>query len=227
MPALIGQIADGLVTFLNASTIPAELEAGGDLAVYSDHGSYVVFSGPISDITGDGTCFLVFGQQIKQVTRATMDFDTQKTSLYVASAFSPALANNSVVSLKRRVFVDVVKLYDPTCKLAELAVGRIVIVPKDRKDEFLTRGASQRDIRLDVAVQRKLPADASASNDAVVIEQMMEICDQIITMCEGVILSSSLAAQVATECPAIFSPADLQGMRVATGIVTFTFRSVG
>jgi hypothetical protein len=88
--------------------------------------------------------------------------------------------------------------------------------------EPMSRGTVTHDVRIDVAIQKRLgdPANAQAESDG-----LMALAEQIATYLRDIQLAGSPGARwTQTEHPAIYAPEHLEQMRQFTAVLTLTYR---
>lgn len=116
-------------------------------------------------------------------------------------------------------FNDAARKYEPTRELKEFATLRVTVVPSARRKSILGRSGHQRDVDIDVAIQKKLTAADNAEVDA-----LDDLADEI----SDWLLKRKVTTFrcVATEDKALWSPDHLKEKKLYTSVVTATFRRV-
>ena len=138
----------------------------------------------------------------------------------IADAVTEEL-NNPPVGAFTLAFVAA-RHYRPQFDLAELKVLRVSVVPRGLAISSLSRSINQREVGVDVAVQKKVnPADVAE------LDGLMALVGQIADyLCLRRLTSMPGAMWVKTENLPIYSPEHLETKQVFTSLLTFTFRVV-
>lgn len=108
--------------------------------------------------------------------------------------------------------------YQPTFDLADLKTLKVTVVPKTKTAVGGTRGASQDDYDIDVAVQKKLGADPKAESDA-----LMLLVEKIADHLRGKRLAG--ASWLATQNEPVFAPEHIEQFRQFTSVLTVMYRA--
>ena len=110
--------------------------------------------------------------------------------------------------------------YQPQFDLAEMKGLHVSVVPGGVTLASLGRGRSQSDVKIDVAVQKKLK-----KADAAEIDPLMALVEEIVEFFKARRLSAvPEAAWVKTENAPIVAQEHMAEMRQFTSVVTLTFR---
>ena len=113
-----------------------------------------------------------------------------------------------------------VRAYRPVYELQTMATLHVTVVPKGLALELSDRShAQRRDVRIDVAVQKK------AANDTE-IDGLMALVEEIAGYVKDMDLGSCAAVWLRTENEPIYSPEHLAELGVFTSVLTLTFRVV-
>jgi hypothetical protein len=116
--------------------------------------------------------------------------------------------------------VTAARAYAPVFDLAQMKDLHVTVVPKGLEQELASRGSTPRDVKVDVAVQKKL-----SQCDAAEIDPLMQLVEEIAAFFKLRRLASfSAAVWVKTENVPIYSQDHLADLRQFTSVLTFTFR---
>jgi len=116
--------------------------------------------------------------------------------------------------------VAAARAYQPVFDLAEMKTLHVTVVPKGLEQELTSRGSTPRDVKVDVAVQKKLQAA-----DAAEIDPLMQLVEEIAAFFKLRRLAHyPQAVWVKTENVPIYSQEHLAELRQFTSVLTFTFR---
>lgn len=108
--------------------------------------------------------------------------------------------------------------YHPVLELPDLKVLKVSIIPKTKTAAAGTRSASQNDYQIDLAVQKKLGAEAKAESDALML-LVQEITDHL----RGKRLAG--VAWLSSQNDPIFVPEHMEQFRQFTSVLTLTYRA--
>ncbi len=113
--------------------------------------------------------------------------------------------------------------YLPRVELADLKTLKVTVVPSSVSVVTASRGQTQRDVAIDVAVQKKLAREQNADLDPLLI-----LAEEIAEHFRGKRLDSFPdAVWVKTEFKPIYAPEHIEQLRTFTSVVTLTFRMIG
>ena len=115
-----------------------------------------------------------------------------------------------------------VRSYLPRSDLAELKTLKVTVVPSGLTVVTASRGQSQQDVALDVAVQQKLSGENNAD-----LDPLLALAEEIAAHFRGKRLTTFADAMwVKTEFKAIYAPDHIDQLRTFTSVVTLTFRVI-
>jgi hypothetical protein len=118
-----------------------------------------------------------------------------------------------------------VRTYLPVYDLAEMADLHVTVVPKGVTSQVASRDASQLEISIDIAVQKKLLSSGAA--DTAEIDVLMDLCEEIADFLRQRRLAAfPAAAWVRTDHVAIYSPEHLEQLRQFTSVMTVIYRAM-
>jgi DNA-binding XRE family transcriptional regulator len=118
--------------------------------------------------------------------------------------------------------ITVARAYLPRVELADLKTLRVTVVPSGVTVATASRGQTQRDVAIDVAVQKKLGQE---QNEA--LDPLLALAEEIAEHFRGKRLDSFPdAAWVKTEFKPIFAPEHIEQLRTFTSVLTLTFRVI-
>lgn len=116
--------------------------------------------------------------------------------------------------------VTAARAYQPVFDLAEMKDLHVTVVPKGLEQELGSRAGTPREIKVDVAVQKKLQ-----TADAAEIDPLVQLVEEIAVIFRLKRLPHMpLAIWVKTENVPIYSQEHLSELRQFTSVLTFTFR---
>lgn len=141
--------------------------------------------------------------------------------LIIALADAVVTALNGAVDGTFNAEFTAVRAYRPQFNLEGLETLRVSVVPRSLAMEAATRTSLQRDVQIDVAVQKKVNVD-----DAAVIDAQMALVEQIAEFFKFKRLPSVGAIWLVTQNAPIYSAEHLEQHRVFTSMLTLTFRIV-
>ena len=111
--------------------------------------------------------------------------------------------------------------YLPRFELEEMEELHVTVVPKGVELVQASRGRSQTDVKVDVAVQKKLEAA-----DAAELDPLMALVEEIAEHFKARRLPGMpQAVWLKTENVPVYSQEHMQELRQFTSVVTFTFRA--
>ncbi len=112
------------------------------------------------------------------------------------------------------------RAYQPVFDLAELKDLHVTVVPKGLEQELGSRNGTPREVKVDVAVQKKLQA-----TDAAEIDPLVGLVEEIAELFKLKRLPAyHQAVWTKTENVPIYSQEHLAELRQFTSVLTFTFR---
>ena len=115
-----------------------------------------------------------------------------------------------------------VRSYLPRSELAELKTLKVTVVPSGLSVVTASRGQSQQDVALDVAVQQKLSGENNAD-----LDPLLALAEEIAAHFRGQrLVSFPNAIWVKTEFKPIYAPDHIDQLRTFTSVVTLTFRVI-
>lgn len=118
--------------------------------------------------------------------------------------------------------IAVARAYLPCVELADLKTLRVTVVPSGVIVATASRGQIQRDVAIDVAVQKKLGQE---QNEA--LDPLLALAEEIAEHFRGKRLDSFPdAAWVKTEFKPIYAPEHIEQLRTFTSVLTLTFRVI-
>ena len=109
--------------------------------------------------------------------------------------------------------------YEPTRSLQDFQDLQVTVVPSARRKSIVGRNGTQRDIDLDVAIQKKLNAADSAE-----IDPLDDLSDEV----SDWLLRRKITdfRCIAVEDKALWSPDHLKEKKLYTSVMTATFRRI-
>ena len=115
-----------------------------------------------------------------------------------------------------------VRSYLPRSDLAELKTLKVTVVPSGLIVVTASRGQSQQDVAIDVAVQQKLSGENNAD-----LDPLLALAEEIAAYFRGKRLTTFAdAIWVKTEFKTIYAPDHIDQLRTFTSVVTLTFRVI-
>lgn len=112
--------------------------------------------------------------------------------------------------------------YLPRVELADLKTLKVTVVPSSVSIITASRGQTQRDVAIDVAVQKKLAHEQNAD-----LDPLLTLAEEIAEHFRGKRLDSFPdAAWVKTEFKPIYAPEHIEQLRTFTSVLTLTFRVI-
>jgi len=110
--------------------------------------------------------------------------------------------------------------YRPTFDLKEMKDLHVTVVPRGVEMSTAGRGLAQREVQIDIGIQKKL-----ATSEASEIDALMALVGQLADYLRGRRLGlSPEAVWVKTENTPIFAPEHLEQWRQFTSVLTLTYR---
>ncbi len=135
------------------------------------------------------------------------------------------VAESVVAELNAATFslpVTATRSYLPRVELANLKTLQVTVVPSSLVVATASRGQTQHDVAIDIAVQQKL-----ASEQNVDLDPLLALAEEIAAHFRGRRLDSFPdALWVKTEFKPIFAPEHLDQLRTFTSVLTLTFRVI-
>jgi DNA-binding XRE family transcriptional regulator len=118
--------------------------------------------------------------------------------------------------------IAVARAYLPRIELADLKTLRVTVVPSGVIVATASRNQTQRDVAIDVAVQKKLGQE---QNEA--LDPLLALAEEIAEHFRGKRLDSFPdAAWVKTEFKPIYALEHIEQLRTFTSVLTLTFRVI-
>ena len=119
--------------------------------------------------------------------------------------------------------LNAARAYRPVYDLKDMKDLRVTVVPKAVEIELAGRNLAQKDVQIDVAVQKKLSGSDSGGNPE--IDALMDLVEEVADFVRS---AGRLAGAVwiKTENAPIYSPDHMENLRQFTSVLTFTFRLV-
>lgn len=113
-----------------------------------------------------------------------------------------------------------VRSYLPRSELADLKALKVSVVPSGLSVVTASRGQTQQDVAIDVAVQQKLTGEANVD-----LDPLLSLAEEIAAHYQEKRLASlPEAIWVKTEFKTIYAPDHIDQLRTFTSVVTLTFR---
>ena len=135
------------------------------------------------------------------------------------------VAESVVAELNAATFslpVTATRSYLPRVELANLKTLQITVVPSSLVVATASRGQSQHDVAIDIAVQQKLGSEQNAD-----LDPLLALAEEIAAHFRGRRLDSFPdALWVKSEFKPIFAPEHLDQLRTFTSVLTLTFRVI-
>jgi len=117
-----------------------------------------------------------------------------------------------------------IRLYVPNFDLKDMKDLHVSVVPRGVELSTASRSLLQHDVQIDVAVQKKLPADtADTAGDQAAIDELMGLVQEIADFLRE-IGSFGDALWVKTENKPVYSSEHLSQLRQFTSLLTLTLR---
>lgn len=115
------------------------------------------------------------------------------------------------------------RCYVPVFDLKDMKDLHVTVVPRGLEMSTANRSLLQDDVQIDVAVQKKLPTDASS--DQAAIDALMAMVQEIADFVRSTGRFGD-ALWVKTENKPIYSPEHLEQLRQFTSVLTLTLRDM-
>lgn len=118
--------------------------------------------------------------------------------------------------------LSVSRSYLPRVELTDLKILRVTVVPSSVTVAAASRSQTQRDVAIDVAVQKKLGQEQNAS-----LDPLLALAEEIAEHFRAKRLDSFPGALcVKTEFKPIYAPEHIEQLRTFTSVLTLTFRVI-
>lgn len=118
--------------------------------------------------------------------------------------------------------IAAVRSYLPRVELADLKVLKVTVVPSSVTVAAVSRSQTQRDVAIDVAVQKKLGQEQNVS-----LDPLLALAEEIAEHFRAKRLDSFPGALcVKTEFKPIYAPEHIEQLRTFTSVLTLTFRVI-
>jgi hypothetical protein len=116
------------------------------------------------------------------------------------------------------------RLYRPDFELAEMKDLHVSVVPRGLEMSAADRALTQDDVRIDVAVQKKLSADSA--DDSAELDALIALVEEIADFLRGKrqLAGAPNVAWVRTENEPVYSAEHLGELRQFTSVLTVTYR---
>ena len=115
-----------------------------------------------------------------------------------------------------------VRSFLPRSDLAELKTLKVTVVPSGLTVVTASRGQSQQDVAIDVAVQQKLSGENNAD-----LDPLLALAEEMAAHFRGQRLTQfPNAIWVKTEFKTIYAPDHIDQLRTFTSVLTLTFRVI-
>jgi hypothetical protein len=115
------------------------------------------------------------------------------------------------------------RLYRPDFELADMKELHVSVVPRGLEMSAADRALTQDDVRIDVAVQKKLSADSA--DDKAELDALMALVEEVAGFLRQRRLAGAPnAAWVRTENEPVYSAEHLGELRQFTSVLTVTYR---
>lgn len=135
------------------------------------------------------------------------------------------IADSVLAELNATTFsqlLSVSRSYLPRVELTDLKVLRVTVVPSSMTVAAISRSQTQRDVAIDVAVQKKLGQEQNAS-----LDPLLALAEEIAEHFRAKRLDSFPGALcVKTEFKPIYAPEHIEQLRTFTSVLTLTFRVI-
>ena len=118
--------------------------------------------------------------------------------------------------------IAAVRSYLPRVELADLKTLKVTVVPSSVTVVAASRSQTQRDVAIDVAVQKKLGQEQNVS-----LDPLLALAEEIVEHFRAKRLDSFPGALcVKTEFKPIYAPEHIEQLRTFTSVLTLTFRVI-
>ena len=116
------------------------------------------------------------------------------------------------------------RTYRPARELTELATLRVTVVPRSVADEAASRSGDATEYGVDVAVRKKLSAEAVDAE----ADELVALCEEIVAHFRRKRLGGAVDAICSrTENVPVFSAEHIEESCVFVGVVTLLFKLIG
>lgn len=118
--------------------------------------------------------------------------------------------------------ITAIRSYLPRVELADLKTLKVTVVPSSVTVAAASRSLTQRDVAIDVAVQKKLGQEQNVS-----LDPLLALAEEIVEHFRAKRLDSFPGALcVKTEFKPIYAPEHIEQLRTFTSVLTLTFRVI-
>ena len=118
--------------------------------------------------------------------------------------------------------ITAIRSYLPRVELADLKTLKVTVVPSSVTVAAASRSQTQRDVAIDVAVQKKLGQEQNVS-----LDPLLALAEEIAEYFRAKRLDSFPGALcVKTEFKPIYAPEHIEQLRTFTSVLTLTFRVI-
>ena len=118
--------------------------------------------------------------------------------------------------------ITAIRSYLPRVELADLKTLRVTVVPSSVTVSAASRSQTQRDVAIDVAVQKKLGQEQNVS-----LDPLLALAEEIAEHFRAKRLDSFPGALcVKTEFKPIYAPEHIEQLRTFTSVLSLTFRVI-
>jgi hypothetical protein len=118
--------------------------------------------------------------------------------------------------------ITAIRSYLPRVELADLKALKVTVVPSSVTVAAASQSQTQRDVAIDVAVQKKLGQEQNPS-----LDPLLALAEEIAEHFRAKRLDSFPGALcVKTEFKPIYAPKHIEQLRTFTSVLTLTFRVV-
>ena len=115
-----------------------------------------------------------------------------------------------------------VRSYLPRSDLADLKTLKVTVVPSGLTVVTASRGQTQQDVAIDVAVQQKLSGENNED-----LDPLLALAEEMAAHFRGKrLITFADAMWVKTEFKTIYAPDHIDQLRTFTSVVTLTFRVI-
>lgn len=118
--------------------------------------------------------------------------------------------------------ITAIRSYLPRVELADLKTLKVTVVPSSVTVAAASRSQTQRDVAIDVAVQKKLGQEQNVS-----LDPLLALAEEVAEHFRAKRLDSFPGALcVKTEFKPIYAPEHIEQLRTFTSVLTLTFRVI-
>lgn len=118
--------------------------------------------------------------------------------------------------------ITAIRSYLPRVELADLKTLKVTVVPSSVTVAAASRSQTQRDVAIDVAVQKKLGQEQNVS-----LDPLLALAEEIAEHFRAKRLDSFPGALcVKTEFKPIYAPEHIEQLRTFTSVLSLTFRVI-